>query len=131
MNHRQSGDPACVTRGRDVAVNETSWGSLQWLVGRQTGTSGSMTLGRVTIRPGMGNPTHQHPNCEEVLFVAAGDIEHTLPGGGTVRLGPGDAIVLEPGVFHRAVNVGRDTAVVIVAFNHADRQTVVQGEGEE
>jgi quercetin dioxygenase-like cupin family protein len=123
--------PACVKRGCEVPVNETSWGSLQWMVGRHNGASGHMTLGRVTIKPGMGNPVHQHPNCEEILLVIAGELEHTLPGGGTVRLRPGDCIVLAPGGFHRAVNVGRETAVVVVAFNSADRQTLTRDEGAE
>jgi quercetin dioxygenase-like cupin family protein len=131
MSHDETVAPACVKHGCDVAVNETSRGSLQWMVGRQNGASGSLTLGRVTIKPGMGNPTHQHPNCEEVLFVVTGELSHTLPDGGAVRLGPGDCIVLKPGEYHRAVNVGRETAVVVVAFNSADRQTVTQDEGAE
>jgi quercetin dioxygenase-like cupin family protein len=127
----ESGAIRCVQRAADVPVAQAEWGTLQWLVGGHNGASRNMTIGRVTFKPGMGNPTHLHPNCEEVLHVIAGDIEHTLPGGGTTRLAPGDSIVLEAGVWHRAVNVGADTAVVLVAFNSAQRQTVVQGEGSE
>lgn len=131
MSQQRTAAPACVKRGCEVSVNEAPWGSLQWMVSRQNGASRAMTVGRVTIKPGMGNPTHQHPNCEEVLYVLQGELEHTLPDGGTVRLGAGDCIVLEPGIFHRAVNVGCETAIVLVAFNNADRQTVTQGEGTE
>ena len=131
MKQRNAGAPDCVRRGGEVAVHETPWGSLQWLVGGAGGPSRNMTFGRVTFKPGQGNPAHLHPNCEEALFVVEGELEHTLPGGGVVRLGPGDCIVLQPGEYHRAVNVGRGTAVVVVAFNNADRQTVVRGEGSE
>jgi quercetin dioxygenase-like cupin family protein len=116
--------PKGVIRGRDAAVTETPWGSLQWLVSGNGGTSEEMTLGRVTFKPGQANPPHSHPNCEEVLFVVSGEIEHTLPGGGTTVLKPGDAIVLERGVKHHAKNVGTQEAVVLVAFNSAYRKTV-------
>ena len=83
-----------------------------------------MTLGRVTFKPGRSNPFHHHPNCEEILFVVSGDIEHTLPEGGTVHLHEGDCIVLPEGKSHQATNVGDREAVVIVAFNTAEREVV-------
>lgn len=116
--------PRSVVRGRDVAVTGTSWGTLQWLVSGSGRASREMTLGRVTFKPGQANPSHFHPNCEEILFVVSGQIEHTLPGGGTTVLKPGDCIVLERGVKHHARNVGTEEAVVIVAFDSAYRKTV-------
>ncbi len=88
------------------------------------GTSDNLTLGRVTFKPGESNPGHHHPNCEEILFVVSGTIEHTLPEGGTTLLEPGDCVVLPTGNKHFAKNVGDDEAVVIVAFSAGDRQTI-------
>ncbi len=113
-----------VIRNSDVEVINTEWGSLQWLVSGAAGSSKNMTLGKVTFKPGEANPMHLHPNSDEILFVAHGEIEHVLPEGGTVRLSPGDCIVLEQGGMHQARNVGDSEAVVIVAFNTPDRQTV-------
>ena len=115
---------ATVVRGRDVPAIEQSWGSLQWLVGGERGKACDMTFGRVTFEPGEANPGHHHPNCDEILFVVSGRIEHALPESGTVELGPGDCIVLPKGGQHSARNVGEGEAVVVVAFNSADRQTV-------
>ena len=115
---------ARVIRKGDVEPQKTEWGSLQWLVSAENGASERMTFGRVTLGPGKGNPPHTHPNCEEILFVVSGRIEHALPEGGTVRLGPGDCIVLPEGAPHYALNVGPDEAVVVVAFSSAERQTV-------
>ena len=108
-------------------VVETEWGTLQWLVTGQGGSSQAMTLGRVTIKPGMANPHHHHPNCEEILYVEAGEVEHTLPDGGTVKMKPGDAIVIPQGVWHHARNIGQDEVIVIVSFNDAWRETVGEG----
>lgn len=111
---------------RKDAVEEvkTDWGSLQWLVCGEAGTSERMTFGRVTIRPGCANPSHHHPNCEELLFVAAGRVEHTLPEGGAVTLFPGDCIVLPAGAVHQARCVSEEEAVVLVAFSSPNRQTI-------
>lgn len=115
-----------VIRGKDAPVRETKWGSLQWLVSAENGISEHMTVGRVTFNPGRSNPAHHHPNCEEVLFVVAGEIEHTLPEGGTARLQAGDCIVIPPGKAHLAKNIGDDEAVVLVAFSSADRKMVIE-----
>jgi quercetin dioxygenase-like cupin family protein len=113
-----------VIRKTDAPIEKTDWGSLQWLVSASNKASDKMTLGRVTFKPGQSNPSHYHPNCEEVLFVVSGKIEHTLSEGGTVLLEAGDCIVLPPGGPHRAKNVGSEEAVVVVAFSSAHRETV-------
>jgi quercetin dioxygenase-like cupin family protein len=113
----------CVIRKDGSEVVETSWGSLQWLVSGKDGTSENMTLGRVTFKPGCANPPHSHPNCEEILYVVEGKVEHTLPEGGTTVLNVGDSIVLPPGGKHFAKNIGDGEAVVLVAFNSAERET--------
>jgi quercetin dioxygenase-like cupin family protein len=113
-------------RGKDATVQETEWGSQQWLVSAENGASQKMTFGRSTFKPGRSNPRHQHPNCEEVLYVVAGEIEHTLPEGGTVRLRAGDCIVIPAGKAHQAKNVGEDEAVILVAFNSAERKMVIE-----
>jgi quercetin dioxygenase-like cupin family protein len=115
---------AKVVRKEDAPPEETDWGSLQWLVCAANGASARMTFGRVTLRPGEANPMHSHPNCEEILFVVSGQVEHSLPEGGTAHLGPGDCIVLPEGSPHQARNVGSDEAVVVVAFSSAERETL-------
>ena len=110
-----------VVRSHEAAIEETTWGTLQWLVGSHNGTSEHITLGRVTLKPGQSNPPHHHPNCEEVLVVISGEIEHSLPEGGSARLRKGDCIVLPEGRSHQANNVGEKEAMMIVAYNSAER----------
>ena len=118
-----------VIRREDVTPTQTDWGTLQWLVSGAAGTSDAMTFGRVTLKSGCANPTHHHPNCEEILYVAEGEIEHSLPEGGSVRLRPGDCIVLRQGGDHKARNVGTGEAVVLVAFSSAQRnETISRGD---
>ncbi len=117
-----------VIRKEEAELTKTEWGSLQWMAGSHTPAYG-MTLGRVTFKPGMGNPTHQHPECEEILYVIEGEIEHTLPEGGVAVLKVGDAILIPRGEYHKAKNIGQSDAVVVVAFNSEQRSTVTRVSG--
>jgi quercetin dioxygenase-like cupin family protein len=111
-----------IIRGKDVEIQEKEWGTLQWSIGGKDFKDVNMTFGIVTIRPGQANPLHTHPNCEEVLHVLKGSVEHTLPEGGTTRLETGDTIVLKRGKGHQARNTGKENAVVAVVFNNWDRK---------
>jgi len=119
-------EKSTVIRSTGIPVQSAPWGSLQWLVNGDTAPGTAMTLGRVTFKPGQSNPAHAHPNCDEILFVVAGSLEHSLPEGGSVRLEPGDCIALPRGCGHSAKNIGDTDAVVIVAFNAPDRKTDVE-----
>jgi quercetin dioxygenase-like cupin family protein len=104
-------------------VETLEWGRLVWMVAGRFGNSDSMTVGRCDIAPGRENPRHYHPNCDEVLLVIEGTIEH-LCGDEYAPMGPGDAISIPAGVVHHARNVGAENAVVVIAFSSAHRETV-------
>ena len=109
-----------------AAAESFDWGSIQWLVsGRQLPDS-QLTFGHVTIAPGARNTRHYHPNCDEVLFVIEGELDHTL-GDEVLHLSPGSTIHIPTGVRHDAVNTGATTARVVVAYSTGDRRTVFVG----
>ena len=72
-------------------VLELPWGRITWLVSGTLHNSATMTVGRVVIKAGQGNPIHRHPNCDEVLHVLRGRIEHSL-GPAKYVMDAGDAI---------------------------------------
>lgn len=113
-----------VIRSEDAPVHHQDWGSLQWLVGGTVQPHLGLTIGRVTFEPGEANPPHRHPNCDEVLHVVQGTLEHTRGDGTFVELRPGDSIVLDRDRAHYARNVGTGEAVALVIFNAHDRQVV-------
>ena len=100
---------------------EESWGSVRWLANGESTDTGGLTVGRVVIRPGMSNPRHSHPNCDEVLHLLRGTLEHSV-GDETVVLHAGDTLVVPAGVAHHAVNVGSQDADMIVAYDTGERQ---------
>ncbi len=97
------------------------WGSLMWLVGQALGNSKEMTFGRVVIKRGKSNPRHRHRNCEEILYLLKGRLEHSI-GGEKVALRAGDVLVVPAGVMHNAVNIGHGDADMIVAYSSGVRE---------
>ena len=101
------------------------WGRLTWLASRQIANVEDMTLGRVVIKCGRSNPRHCHPDCEEVLYLLAGRLEHSL-GDETFTLEAGDVLAIPAGVFHHADSVGDVDADTIVAYSAGERGFVLE-----
>ena len=99
---------------------QADWGSLTWLASKELENAEGLTLGRVIIKKGHSNPRHSHPNCEEVLYLLSGTLEHTM-GGESVVLNPGDTISIDAGIPHNAVNIGDKDADMIVVYSSAER----------
>ncbi|MFI5732321.1 cupin domain-containing protein [Kribbella sp. NPDC051587] len=106
-----------------MTIEEQPWGRLEWMVSGALGNSTTMTLGRCYIRPGEQNSRHYHPNCDEILHVLQGTIEHSVDDE-LVRMGPGDTISIPSGRVHNARNLGDDEAIFVIAFSSPDRQVI-------
>ncbi len=100
------------------------WGTIRWLCNQELMPGTQLTLGYVIIEPGKKNPLMAHPNCEELLFVISGELEHRLEDR-AYHLAPGSMIRIPAGAKHDAFNAGRTPAVVLVAYSAPDRQTVI------
>lgn len=112
-----------VTRPDDFVVEEMPWGKLHWQVSAAIGNSETMTVGRCFINPGEQNGVHMHPNCDEILSVLNGRIEHSWDGR-TFEMRAGDVISIPSGVFHNARNLGDDVVELAISFSSAYRETV-------
>src|SRR4051812_18272917 len=106
----------------DSEALDFDWGRITWLVSGSLGNSTTMTFGRVTIRAGHNNPRHRHPNCDEILHLLSGRLEHTL-GDATFAMEPGDTISIPTGIWHNARAVGDTDAEMTISFSSPDRQT--------
>ncbi len=99
----------------------TPWGQLQWLIGQDQTPGAEQTFGVVTIKPNQRNPLHSHPNCEELLYLLSGQLDHSLEDR-VFRLNPGDAIRVPAGVKHDARCVGEEPATMIVCYSAGQRE---------
>jgi quercetin dioxygenase-like cupin family protein len=92
---------------------------MRWLFDAERAAGANMTLGVVEIEAGRENDRHQH-DCEEVLLLLAGELEHELDGR-WLKMRAGDAIRIPKGTPHQARNVGSATARMVVAYNAGRR----------
>jgi quercetin dioxygenase-like cupin family protein len=112
-------------RARDGEMLETAWGGITWTASRLVGNSETMTFGRAIIRAGRSNPRHRHPDCDEILHVLSGRLEHTL-GEERCTMGSGDSISIPQGVWHQARALDEEDVEVVICFSSADRLTEVE-----
>lgn len=93
----------------DVETQVFDWGKLSWLSEPRVTAAEKFSAGIVVLNAGKGHDSHNHPGCEEVLYVLTG-IGHQvvdLPSGRVERdVVPGVLIHIPPDVYHSTVNIG-------------------------
>lgn len=112
--------PVC--RADDAEALAFPWGRVAWSASSKIGNSSTMTFGRATMQPGEQPTRHRHPNCDEILHVISGTIEHSL-GDALFTLQAGDTISIPTGIWHGARALGETPAEMAICFSSADRQT--------
>lgn len=105
----------------ETAAIREEWGSLRWTATEELTATPGLTLGRVILNPGACNPRHSHPNCDEVLYVLRGRLQHET-GGEIVILEAGDTLAIPAGVAHQAVNIGSEAADTMVVYSSGRRE---------
>ena len=99
------------------------WGEIRWLHSAATGAEG-LTIGEVVINPGQENRPHSHPNCEEVLYLISGELEHTCGDEEPYVLKPGMSIRIPAGARHNARCTSAESARMLVAYSSPNREVV-------
>lgn len=112
-----------VVSTNDVPTHEFPWGAIKWLCSGEIDPQAKQTLGIVFINPGMSNPAHSHPNCDELLYVIDGQCEHGL-GDEEHHLEAGMMIRVPAGVAHSAHNSGWEPVKMLVSYSAPDREMV-------
>jgi quercetin dioxygenase-like cupin family protein len=119
-----------VVREQEQEALTFPWGAIKWLCNQELDPEAVQTFGLVHILPGERNPVHYHPNCDELLYVLAGECEHSLEEE-TVHLTAGSLIRIPAGARHNAVNRGWQPVQMVICYSSADRQTIFVEEGRE
>lgn len=129
MSNTEVKKPSVIRPG-DVPTHTFSWGTLTWVGNKEVLGSENLTVGLVTINPGKKNPKHYHPNCEEVLYMAEGEVDHSL-GDQVFHLKAGDIIRIPKDVHHDALNTGTTLVRMVVTYDSGTRETVVVEDSTE
>ena len=98
------------------------FGAIEW-VGDGGAASAEMSAALAVFEAGGSNAEHTHPNCEELVYVLDGEIEHTLGAQSTV-LRAGDLFVVPRHAPHRLVNRSGAPCRMLIVFPAAEREFV-------
>jgi quercetin dioxygenase-like cupin family protein len=98
-----------------IELPQGSW-SRMLVTGARTGSASS--LGYSVFTPGTVTAWVKH-ETEEVAYVVAGRGELRLEDG-AVPFAAGEAVHIEPGVWHAVANTGDEDVVMVFGFPHPD-----------
>ena len=118
-----------VVRGDAVEPYVSHWGGLKWLANQRLIPDAEQSFAINFINPGRHNPLHYHPNCDELLYVLAGECDHRV-GDDVLHLKPGDLLHVPQGLPHNATCTSWEPLRAVVSCSSGDRQTVTL-EGDE
>lgn len=110
-----------VRRELGTGAEPTEFGSVHWAAraGDPDGAETSVAL--AIFAPGQSNAEHTHPNCEEVVYVLDGEVEHTL-GAQRTTLRAGDLILVPRNVRHRLINTSKAPCRAYITFSSPARE---------
>jgi quercetin dioxygenase-like cupin family protein len=84
-------------------------------VERRVFSGTNATLAFTTLEPGHEPRPHSHPH-EQIVYLLAGTVRFTV-GKEEVVIGPGDMLVVPPGVEHWAETIGAEPALDLSIFS--------------
>ena len=102
----------------DVETQVFDWGTIKWLSEpRVTGTD-RFTMGVVVLDPGKGHVRHNHPSCEEILYVVSGQGRQMIDiDGETWRpIAAGEVVHIPADIFHATINDGWDPLKLVAVY---------------
>ena len=92
-------------------------------MGRGRQLAGGGRAGIVHIHPGKTNPTHWHTNAQEIVYLLQGECDIETDDE-TVKLRPGQTLVIPVGARDELTNNGWEPAVYVCSFSHRGRGTL-------
>jgi quercetin dioxygenase-like cupin family protein len=107
-----------------VKADQQAWGTLRWMMNGQIDARARQTFGVAELKPGQRNPRHYHPNCEELVYVLSGSVEHWV-GDEKTTLKAGDLLMIPRGVIHQGIVLGNEPFRCVVSYDTPDRQMVL------
>ena len=108
---------------RDVQRFGFDWGKLALTVGPEVNGAETFSGGVVDLPSGQGHSRHNHPGCEEIIFVISGEGEQMVetPDGKPVtqKVGPGCTVFVPRDRFHSTLNTGKGPMQLFVVYSPA------------
>lgn len=100
----------------EVETQVFEWGLLKWLNAPNVTGAQKFSAGIVLLAPGKGHASHNHPGCEEILYVVSGYGKQTVADE-ALALTPGMLVFIPEGVMHSTINTGWETLKLVAIYD--------------
>jgi len=103
----------------DVETQVFDWGRLYWLSEPEVTEAKNFSAGIVVLNQGKGHERHNHPGCEEILYIVSGEgyqVVELDSGQVERRVEAGVLIHIPPGIYHSTVNIGKDLLRIVAIY---------------
>jgi oxalate decarboxylase/phosphoglucose isomerase-like protein (cupin superfamily) len=115
-----------ITTTQDVDCLEFDWGKIHFLSEPAVTSAKRFSFGIVELAPGRGHARHNHPGCEEIIYVMSGEGEQMVDDKPPVKVGPGVSIYIPADIYHSTVNTGKEAMKLIVVYSPAGPERLLR-----
>ena len=114
----------------DVETLELPWGRLNWLSEPRVTGSRALTTGIVALEPGKGHERHNHPGCEEIIYVLEGQAEQFVEyPDGTIekkQMRAGELVHIPADYYHGTTNASNEPLKLLVVYETAGPEALLR-----
>ena len=96
-----------VNRNASKPFTTKDGSEIRSILDRTNSSASHQSLAEATLPPGAATEAHRHPRTEEIYYLLSGRGRMRL-GDEWREVGPGDGILIPPGVMHQIRNVGAE-----------------------
>jgi len=116
-----------VNRNSSEPFNTKDGSEIRSILDRTNSSAANQSLAEATLPPGGATQAHRHPRTEELYYILRG-AGRMMVGTERREVGPGDGILIPPGMRHTIQNIGREPLVFLCCcappYSHED--TVIE-----
>jgi oxalate decarboxylase/phosphoglucose isomerase-like protein (cupin superfamily) len=105
-------------RPAEVETQVFDWGMIKWLSEPRVTHTDRFTVGVVVLEPGKGHVRHNHPGCEEILYVISGNGKQMIDieGERWESISGGDLVHIPADIFHATINDGWEPLKLVAVY---------------
>ena len=102
----------------DVETMVFDWGTIKWMSEPRVTDTRGFSMGVVLLQPGKGHARHNHPGCEEILYIVSGRGNQMIEIDGEKwqPVSEGDVVHIPADIFHATINTGWEALKMVAVY---------------
>lgn len=105
-----------VVYGDDVDSIVFDWGTVKFLSEPAITGAERFSFGMVVLAPGKGHERHNHPGCDEIIYVMSGEGEQMIDDQPPIAVRAGASIYIPADIYHSTINTGWEPLRLLIVY---------------